>query len=112
MKRVSMPWSGLDPGDDALDAVPACGAVLVSTGEAELSVDHVRSHVYANHMQKDHYHNLDFLRGLAALCVVLIHISVRLDLPHVATHAYIGVDFFFALSGFVMCSAYKNDLER
>ena len=53
---------------------------------------------------------LDVLRGLAALCVVLFHYSVRYgqlyntaEAPALAmTRGYLGVEFFFCISGFVI----------
>ncbi|WP_322964045.1 acyltransferase family protein [Sphingomonas fuzhouensis] len=61
---------------------------------------------------KPHFEILDGLRGTAALLVVAFHIQGitvlfqpdRLLLPH----AYLAVDFFFALSGFVVGYAYDD----
>ncbi len=61
---------------------------------------------------KPHFAVLDGLRGTAALLVVAFHIqgitvlfdAQRLLLPH----AYLAVDFFFALSGFVVGYAYDD----
>ncbi|OAN58376.1 acyltransferase family protein [Sphingomonas sp. TDK1] len=61
---------------------------------------------------KAHFDVLDGLRGTAALLVVAFHIqgitvlfeADRLLLPH----AYLAVDFFFALSGFVVGYAYDD----
>ena len=61
---------------------------------------------------KMHFEVLDGLRGVAALLVVAFHIqgitvlfdANRLLLPH----AYLAVDFFFALSGFVVGYAYDD----
>lgn len=61
---------------------------------------------------KAHFEVLDGLRGTAALLVVAFHIqgitvlfdAQRLLLPH----AYLAVDFFFALSGFVVGYAYDD----
>lgn len=44
---------------------------------------------------------LDGMRGIAALGVALFHYNISQ-----ARHGYIAVDFFFALSGFVLCRAY------
>jgi peptidoglycan/LPS O-acetylase OafA/YrhL len=48
---------------------------------------------------------LDGLRGLAAFAVVLMHVSV------LAPHAYLAVDLFFVLSGFVLEHAYGARLS-
>src|SRR6185369_7058906 len=54
---------------------------------------------------------LDGLRGLAALAVVLFHFNIfflpQARLPFVG-HAYLAVDFFFILSGFVMAHVYGH----
>ncbi|WP_159978639.1 MULTISPECIES: acyltransferase [unclassified Novosphingobium] len=48
---------------------------------------------------------LDGLRGIAALCVFLTHVF-----PKVNSCAYLGVDFFFMLSGYVMARSYEAAL--
>ncbi len=59
----------------------------------------------------DHYLGLDCLRGVAAVGVVLYHLSERLDLRTLLTaHGYLAVDFFFVLSGFVLARAYSGRL--
>jgi peptidoglycan/LPS O-acetylase OafA/YrhL len=55
----------------------------------------------------DHYLGLDFLRGVAALAVLCFHSSTRFNLPYLFPHGYLAVDFFFALSGFVIARAYQ-----
>jgi peptidoglycan/LPS O-acetylase OafA/YrhL len=50
---------------------------------------------------------LDAMRGVAAIMVVLSHFS-----PSYARHAYLAVDFFFMLSGFVIAQAYRNKLRE
>jgi len=61
---------------------------------------------------KAHFEVLDGLRGTAALIVVLFHIqgiTVKWDGARVALHhAPLAVDFFFALSGFVIGYAYDD----
>lgn len=52
---------------------------------------------------------LDLLRGIAALSVVCLHIPIAF--PQVATpftKAYLAVDFFFMLSGFVLTRTYHQ----
>ena len=61
-------------------------------------------------MSPEHrYETLDFLRGIAAIAVVILHISnyfTLFELPHV----HLAVDFFFLLSGFVISHAYDRRL--
>ena len=58
---------------------------------------------------KAHFMALDGLRGVAALVVVFYH--RRWWFGHtVFHHGYLAVDFFFALSGFVIACAYQNRL--
>jgi peptidoglycan/LPS O-acetylase OafA/YrhL len=57
------------------------------------------------------YELLDCLRGEAAVAVVLYHLSVvRLEY-HLMPQGYLAVDFFFALSGFVLANAYHSVLS-
>lgn len=59
---------------------------------------------------KRHFEILDGLRGTAALLVVLFHLLDGL-LPYASNplrHAYLAVDFFFLLSGFVIGYAYDD----
>ena len=55
-----------------------------------------------------HYVALDGMRGIAALAVVLYHIATVPFLR--APVGYLAVDFFFALSGFVIAHAYRQRL--
>jgi len=60
---------------------------------------------------KSHYEALDGLRGTAAFSVFLFHIWEMLvpDLAHnPMRHTFLAVDFFFALSGFVLGHAYDG----
>jgi peptidoglycan/LPS O-acetylase OafA/YrhL len=62
-----------------------------------------------------HFALLDGLRGLAALAVVVFHFMefVVPDYTHsFIAHAYLAVDFFFCLSGFVIASAYDTKLAQ
>jgi peptidoglycan/LPS O-acetylase OafA/YrhL len=47
------------------------------------------------------------MRGLAAICVALIHVP---ELKPFVSGGYLAVDLFFVLSGFVICSAYEDRL--
>ena len=58
---------------------------------------------------KSHYHVLDGLRGTAAFSILLFHIWEKLapgPSNNLMPHAFLAVDFFFALSGFVLSHAY------
>ena len=61
---------------------------------------------------KSHYEVLDGLRGTAAIVVVLFHIMGMTvawsDKGQLLHHAAMAVDFFFALSGFVVAYAYDD----
>ena len=60
---------------------------------------------------KPRYVNYDGLRGLAALAVMLFHCSERMGLGQAVPNGYLAVDFFFALSGFVIAEAYIDRLK-
>ncbi len=64
---------------------------------------------------KPRFEILDGLRGVAALCVVLYHMVECYPKEIVGafmTHGYMAVDFFFALSGFVIGYAYDDRWDR
>ena len=63
---------------------------------------------------KAHFEVLDGLRGVAALGVVIFHF-IEMYTPHpddLIAHAYLAVDFFFCLSGFVVAYAYDDRLPQ
>ena len=59
------------------------------------------------------FHQLDGLRGLAALCVALFHFTIwhPLAVSPLVQNAYLMVDFFFVLSGFVLAHSYGAKLR-
>ncbi len=64
---------------------------------------------------KPHYPVLDGLRGVAALVVVAFHIfeaHASSHLTQIINHGYLAVDFFFLLSGFVICYAYDDRWDK
>lgn len=64
---------------------------------------------------KAHYEVLDGLRGTAAISVVIFHIfeMTTPDWAHNPLHhAYLAVDFFFMLSGFVVGYAYDERMAK
>ena len=54
---------------------------------------------------------LDAMRGVAAVSVMLYHFSPFLSAGIILPGAYLAVDLFFVLSGFVICHAYHAKLE-
>ncbi len=65
---------------------------------------------------KSHYLILDGLRGVAAIMVVIFHLfetfSENNHLKQIVNHGYLGVDFFFLLSGFVVGYAYDDRWDK
>lgn len=63
---------------------------------------------------KSHYEVLDGLRGVAALSVFIFHILEMTVFPpenNPLWYAYLAVDFFFVLSGFVLGYSYDKRLS-
>ena len=64
---------------------------------------------------KPRYEILDGLRGVAAVIVVMFHLleTYSKGVPYqLLNHGYLAVDFFFALSGFVVGYAYDDRWSR
>ncbi len=64
-------------------------------------------------LNKPHFEILDGLRGVAAIAVVIFHfmeIAVPDPKENFIAHAYLAVDFFFCLSGFVIAYAYDDKM--
>ncbi len=64
---------------------------------------------------KKHFKSLDGLRGIAAIAVVVFHFMEIIAPDYrdsFIAHAYLAVDFFFCLSGFVVAYAYDDRLAN
>lgn len=63
---------------------------------------------------RPHFELLDGLRGIAAVAVVIFHF-MEFVFPdykdNFISHAYLAVDFFFCLSGFVIAYAYDSKIS-
>lgn len=59
---------------------------------------------------KQRYLWLDAARGFAAVFVVLFHLDAWLGFAPLFTSAYLAVDLFFLMSGFVLAHAYEDKL--
>lgn len=66
-------------------------------------------------------HSIEAARGVAALMVVLLHAANLMAVEHFSGHVglggffgfgYVGVDFFFALSGFIIAFIHFDDIGR
>ena len=65
-------------------------------------------------LQPSYLYNLTPLRGIAALLTVIYHVDIALGFgvfvnqqqSHVVDKLYLMVDFFFILSGFILCYVY------
>jgi len=61
---------------------------------------------------KSHYQILDGLRGVASVLVIVFHVFETFTggnrFIQIINHGYLGVDFFFVLSGFVVAYAYDD----
>lgn len=65
-------------------------------------------------MDRQRYDILDGLRGVAAIMVVIFHISEAFSydpVEKVLNHGFLCVDFFFVLSGFVVAHAYQARMK-
>lgn len=65
-------------------------------------------------MKQQRFEILDGLRGVAALMVVIFHLSEAFSYDPVykhLNHGYLCVDFFFVLSGFVIGHAYEGRMK-
>lgn len=56
------------------------------------------------------FHSLDSFRGICALCVVIYHLHVSNTITELSffRNSDLLVEFFFVLSGFVICHGYGN----
>jgi peptidoglycan/LPS O-acetylase OafA/YrhL len=86
------------------------GLELVVIG-ALLQIGYVSARHVAEKHTKRIFVCLDALRAIAALCVVLFHLRLWWFHIPLFDHAYLAVDFFFCLSGFVLAHAYGSALR-
>jgi peptidoglycan/LPS O-acetylase OafA/YrhL len=64
---------------------------------------------------KKHFAELDGLRGIAAISVVIFHFMEVIITDYSRNfigHGFLAVDFFFCLSGFVIAYAYDDRIEK
>jgi peptidoglycan/LPS O-acetylase OafA/YrhL len=62
-------------------------------------------------MTRERFELLDVMRGIAALAVMVGHVSGLLGAPFSTESTGLAVDFFFCLSGFVVAHAYEERLR-
>src|SRR3569832_332324 len=61
-------------------------------------------------MGQNRFRNLDAMRGICALTVVLFHCEGMFATGRIFQHGYLAVDLFFILSGFVLGHTYEKRL--
>ena len=61
-------------------------------------------------MGQHRFRNLDAMRGICALTVVLFHCEGMFATGRIFQHGYLAVDLFFILSGFVLGHTYEKRL--
>ena len=63
-----------------------------------------------------HLSGLDGLRGLAALSVLMLHVDLYFNIPSIGqifdSHAYLAVDSFYMISGFVITHSFDCKMEQ
>ena len=57
------------------------------------------------------FYTLDGLRGVAALCIAVLHMPHFFPYLSKPVNAYLAVDFFFILSGFVLSFSYDRKIS-
>ena len=60
--------------------------------------------------KRQHFRSLDTLRGIAALAICLYHAHSIFGLDVLIPHAYLEVDLFFILSGFILVQRYAPEI--
>ena len=63
-------------------------------------------------MDHGRFRNLDAMRGICALTVVLFHCDGLFVKSEIFCHGYLAVDVFFILSGFVLVHTYEKRLAE
>jgi peptidoglycan/LPS O-acetylase OafA/YrhL len=76
------------------------------TSTAPLALDHPRELVAATGFQLGHRPELDGLRGISILLVLLLHLGFSFF-----SGGFLGVDIFFVLSGFLITSLLAQEFE-
>ena len=97
-RAVRLPRLALPRRDTTLPVGKATKGATLANGTAERE-------------QRTSYHQLDMLRGVAAIMIVLYHLSYVSERV-VAPSGYLAVDIFFALSGFVIAHSYDTRLAQ
>lgn len=82
------------------------GPRVANRNEAVALLHHLMSIITSLTASKPHYEVLDGLRGVAATLIVVYHLCEACGIMF--GHGYLAVDFFYALSGFVIAYAYDD----
>jgi peptidoglycan/LPS O-acetylase OafA/YrhL len=80
---------------------------------AQVETAATASQIGGAHGARSHrFHLLDGLRGFAAILVVLYHLPPYLQRWFACPNAFLAVDFFFCLSGFIIAFSYEHRILR
>lgn len=84
------------------------------TGQTNQPPDTAKSPFGTSVSEKRQYIALDGLRGVAALCVVFYHVrwTNHVTFGEFFKNAYLAVDLFFILSGFIIYAGYSKQLSN
>jgi peptidoglycan/LPS O-acetylase OafA/YrhL len=87
--------------------------IVQAPADAQIETAAAASQIRGTHGARTHrFHLLDGLRGFAAILVVLYHMPPYLLRWFASPNAFLAVDFFFCLSGFILAYSYENRILR
>jgi peptidoglycan/LPS O-acetylase OafA/YrhL len=83
--------------------------IVQARRDAPVETNAAPSRIGGAHGARTHrFHLLDGLRGFAAILVVLYHMPPYLRQWFACPNAFLAVDFFFCLSGFIIAYSYES----
>lgn len=112
MEKISLrPIKGEHPQSDGQRAeVMAVASPTIAGGCAPLTTD--TGHLHPAYRTTAYFSGLDGLRCIAILAVIWVHTGVPLESLTLTQRAYLGVDLFFAISGFLITTLLLRERER
>ena len=100
---------------DPLEKSAVATGILLSIPRGQSDPNHLIDQNPIRSNRVSYLSNLTPMRGIAAMLTVIFHIDIFLGWEMIPSsgsplmaHMYLMVDFFFILSGFIMCHVYGN----